>query len=97
MVAENPGLSEALVKDFDQSELTPTEDNQLFSYWVRVFLFLQWDYHELPEDEFRRGLAFQRNAFLGSSTLPASWERAKPLLDPEFVEFMDENVYTAEQ
>jgi hypothetical protein len=96
MVAENPELSGAIVKDMEDGELTPSEENQLFAYWVRVFLTLEWNYHELPEDEFRRRLAFQRRAYLDSSTHPSAWERAKPLLDPEFVEFMNENVFTAD-
>ena len=96
MVAENPELSNAIVKDFGQVELTPSEANQLFAYWVRVFLTLQWNYHELPEDEFRRELPFQRTAFLGSSTHPTAWERARSLLDPAFVEFMDEHVFSAD-
>jgi len=96
MVAENPELAAAISKDFDKTELTLAEHGQLEAYWVRVFLALQWGFNEMPEDEFRRGLEFQRRAFLGASTHPPAWEFSEPLLDPEFVAFMNENVFSGD-
>ena len=96
MVAENPELAAAIQKDMDKGELTPTEQNQLFAYWVRVFLTLQWEYNELPEEEFNQRLPFQRRAFLDSPSLAIAWERAEPLLDPNYVEYMSMHVFSAE-
>ena len=96
MVAENPELAAAISKDFEKEELSSAENSQLQAYWVRVFLALQWGFREMPEEEFRRGLGFQQQAFLGASTHPPAWQFAEPLLDPEFVVFMNENVFLSE-
>ncbi len=93
MVAESPELAGAIMKDFADEELSPSESNQLFSYWVRVFLTLQWGYSELPEEEFRRGLDFQGEGYRDLDTFRSAWERMGSFLDPEFRDFMNENVF----
>ena len=93
--AESPELSAILAKDRAKERLTDGEELQLFAYWTRVFLTLQWRYFELPEERLNREVLWQKTPFGWFSSYRAAWEtQGGGFLEPEFVDFMNQNVFT---
>ncbi len=88
LAVEHPDLAELVVRSRNDGDLTPAETFRLQSYWSRLFANMQWTYLEayddLPLETWRRLL---RGVFV-----QAHWENRKTEFNPEFVQFVDENV-----
>ena len=96
MVATSSELSELLYKDFNGEELTGAEQLQLRGFWTRVHTSIQWAYFEVPDEEFQRTLPFQRRDYLDSSTNRTAWKNRRDYFDPDFVSYMEANVFVEE-
>ena len=95
-VAENPQLSALIAKDFAEEELSTPELIQLQAFWTRIHHQIQWSYNELPDDQFQRGLRFHKDDYAGLSTYRRAWKARRDFYDPEFVQYMEENVFIDE-
>jgi len=95
-VAENPQLSALIAKDFAGEELSTPELIQLQALWTRIHHQIQWAYHELPDDQFQRGLRFNSEDYTGLSSYRRAWRTRRDLYDPEFVQYMEANVFIDE-
>jgi len=92
-VSEHPQLSELISKDFGGETLSAAETVQLQAFWTGIHLGLQWAYEELPDDQFQRTLTFNRDDYAASPTYRSAWKSRRAFFDPEFVQYMDENVF----
>ena len=97
MVASNPSLAQLISKDFSGEDLTSAESVQLLAFWTRVHTSIQWAYFEVPEDEFQRTLPFQRRDYLDSPTNQLAWRNRRDYFDPQFVAYMEENVFVTKK
>jgi hypothetical protein len=95
-VAENPQLSALIAKDFAGEELSTPELIQLQALWTRIHHQIQWAYNELPDDQFQRGLRFNRDDYAGLSSYRRAWKTRRDFYDPEFVQYMEANVFIDE-
>ncbi len=95
-VAENPQLSELISKVFGGEALSAAEAVQLQAFWTRIHHQLQWAYKELPDDQFQRGLKFNRNDYATSAMYRIAWKSRRDFYDPEFVQYMEANVFIDE-
>ena len=85
---EHPDLAELIVRSRNDGDLTPAETYRLESYWMRLFSNMQWNYLEAYED---MPLETWRRLFRGEFG-QAHWENRKTDFNPEFVQFVDQNV-----
>lgn len=98
-VIEQPEIAELLVMDRQNEALTPAQEMRLNAFWIRSLFHMQYVFHEMHH-EVRIVKAMQR-AFLGYGSLRRSWNGSatgavtaqKDLFSPEFIKFMDENVF----
>ena len=99
-IADNPDLIALLVKDRNGERLTVEETFRLDAFWMRTLTIGQWQYSEREQllvDQFSNNL---RKIFAAYSSLKKVWEgnsggsaaAGKDTLDPDFVEFMEQNV-----
>ena len=104
---QSPEFAETMAKSSRGDELSPREAVQLRAFHSRQFRSWQWQFFErelgslqsIPIDSWRnvvRGRTSFR-ASLGTEldgTWAASWEANRPVLESQFVEFMDANVFS---
>ena len=95
-VAENPQLAELIAKDFGGEVLSTAETVQLQAFWTRIHHQLQWAYEELPDDQFQRGLKFNRNDYSASPVYRVAWKSRRDFYNPDFVQYMEANVFNDE-
>jgi len=93
---QNPELAAALTKSRNDQDLSDVEEEMLYAFDLRRLRGYETQYRE-----FREGVvdsidaSFWRSGFHGGSagrSLSYTWERAKPGLSPDFIEWMEENV-----
>ena len=89
-LVDNPDLAELFVKLSNGDDLTQGEGVRLRSYFQMVFRNQEWQYREVPES-LLSVQTWRRNANDFRRTV---WEERKAEFDPDFVQFMDENVYS---
>ena len=92
-----PNIATLLVRVQHAEELSDEEEIQLFGLGLRVLRSWEWQFHE-----FRAGTladlntASWRSIFRGEAEvnyrLSETWVRAKPVLDPDFLQFFEQNV-----
>ena len=88
---ENPSLAEIMAKVEGGEVTSPAEDIQLYGIGLFVLRSFEFAYRELGElDVPATRRIFHENRV--SYRLADTWEIAKPLLDPEFVAFMEANI-----
>ena len=91
--AESSELTSIMAKDAASESLTQAEEFQIQAFWTRIHLNIEWAYTEMPEDEFQRIPAFQKYTYDLFPSYRTAWERRRSFFDPEFVRYMDENVF----
>ena len=91
--AENPELNAILAKDRAGEALTDGEQLQVFAYWTRVFLTLQWRHAELPKQRMSREVLWQKTPHGWFPSYQSAWDAQREFLEPEFVDFMDTHVF----
>ena len=89
-MAENPDFAELWLKAIDNEELSRLEQTQIDAFLVHAFLVREWSYKELPKDELP--VERWRRNHRQVERYKIVWEREKSNFDPEFVQFMEENV-----
>jgi len=104
---QSPEFAETMAKASSGDELSPREAVQLRAFHSRQFRSWQWQFFErelgslqsIPIDSWRN-VVRGRTSFRASSGTEldadwaASWEANKPVLESQFVEFMDANVFS---
>ncbi len=86
-------LEAALAED-SMSDSTNSQ-HRLATYWASVLLAFQWQFRQarrglLPSFDEAEVATTLRFFFVGYRSVEGSWERMKPSLSPEFVEWVEE-------
>ncbi len=92
-VATSTELGEAVRED--RLDDTTTNEVRLASYWGSLVVYVQWQYQQaqlglLPSFHEAGTAGAFRLLFTSSGGFAGFWERVKPTLLPEFVEFIEE-------
>jgi len=104
---QSPEFAETMAKSGRGDELSPREAVQLRAFHSRQFRSWQWQFFErelgslqsIPIDSWRN-VVRGRTSFRESSgteldgAWAAAWEANRPVLESQFVEFMDTNVFS---
>ena len=91
LLFENPSLTEILAKVEAGEETSAAEDIQLYGVGLYTLRSFEFAYRELGELD----IPGMRRIFYANRVnyrLADTWAIARPLLDPEFVNFVEENV-----
>jgi len=94
---EETGLSGVITKARSGAELTEDEAFRVDRYLITVILSWEYWYQDfadgiINEEELRYGGWSDLFYDVLPERMAATWERARPNSNPEFVEFMEENV-----
>jgi hypothetical protein len=98
LILENPDLAELMAKHSSGKPLTATEEIKTNLFVQSIFLMFEWELNE-----YRAGriellkTAEHRRLFHGQGVISApwyltNWSKFKTVLEPEFVQYMEENV-----
>ena len=93
--AENGDLAELRGRDRNGEELTDVERERVDALVMAVFVSLDWQFRELSPNspEMKQVRAVQRYNFANKSEYTRVWKDRKNSFRPEFVQWMDENVF----
>lgn len=99
MLAENSELAEIYSKSCgsDDHLLTDAERVQLASFWMRVFYLTQWNIGTVPTSDIHLIVASQRSAHWRCKSYRQTFEQRRDEFAPEFVEFMDREIFGHEE
>lgn len=93
-VLDQSNFAELLEKSRANQPLTSTEEFELEAYFEQNFLYWQWEFKEYREGRISIGdlpvVGWRNNS--NSPRILAHWNGFSGNLDPEFVQFMQENV-----
>jgi hypothetical protein len=94
--AENPGLTELREKEKRGEPVSSAETRQIDAAVMAIFVTIEWAFGELPRDssEVIQIREVQRHNFANSLEYGRVWQSRKHSFDPEFVQWMEENVVT---
>jgi hypothetical protein len=98
-VIDQPEMAELLVRDRQNEALTPAQELRLNAYWIRSLFHSQYVFHETHRGEWL-GKGWQ-TAFRSYGSLRRAWSGSgtgtvfaqKDLFSPEFIKFMEANVF----
>ena len=93
IAAENTQLLATVLKDRDHETLTELEAAQLRAWWIRVLLTNQWAYSEMAVADTSPFVEMQRFNNETYSLYRQTWEARKSYFQPDFIQFMEENVF----
>ena len=91
-VAENGELAAIVVKELDGENLNVVEKYQLSSYFMRGLVAYQTSYQQLPREEVERMANYFRRTYQTSPTWRTTWEQKRDTFQPDFVQFIEQNV-----
>ncbi len=83
-----------MLKDREQETLTELESLQLRAWWPRVFLTNQWAHSEMAVADTSPFVEMQRFNNETYSLYRQTWEARKSYFQPDFIQFMEENVFS---
>ena len=92
-MAENGELAAIWVKERSGERLTAVEEHRLGNYWMRGVLGYQTSFQQLPREELEAYKAWFRGLFERSPSWRNTWELYRGTFQPDFVEFMEEEVF----
>ena len=95
--AHDPVLAEILVKAGNNSELTPTEEMQLNSYFRYMFVGFEWGYGESLRGRAEMSATTIKGFFDAFPQAKELWPRAKSTYNRSFREFVDNEVIVASE
>lgn len=92
--SENPELTELREKEKRGEPLSSAETRQIDAAVMSVFVTIEWAFGELPRDssEVNQIREVQRYNFANSPEYKRVWQSRKKSFDPEFVQWMEDNV-----
>ena len=93
LLAENTSLVATIVKERNGEPLSEVEEVQLIGYHMRDLIGFQTSFQQLPrEDLLPAGTDF-RQFYEASPAFRKAWEQYRDSLDPDFVQFMEQDVF----
>ena len=92
--SENPELTDFREKEKRGEPLNNAETRQIDAAVMSVFVTIEWAFGELPRDssEVNQIREVQRYNFANSPEYNRVWQARKRSFDPEFVQWMEDNV-----
>lgn len=92
--SENPELTELREKERRGEPLSSAETRQIDAAVMAVFVTIEWAFGELAREssEVNQIREVQRHNFANSPEYNRVWQSRKRSFDPEFVQWMEENV-----
>ena len=85
--------AESFIKDRNGETLTEIESFRLERVWMQNLWGYQTSFQQLRRDEIGPGANFFRDGLKTMSSLRATWEKNRNSFHPEFVRYMEENVF----
>lgn len=93
LLAENADLAEMMVKERGANQLSAVEEVRLAGYYMRDVIGYQTAFRQLPREDLQAGGRQFRRMFHSSPSFRAAWEDNRDVLDPDFVQFMELEVF----
>jgi len=84
--------AEILVKDYDGATLSAAEAYRINAFWMAILFSYQTSFLQLPRNEIMGHANFFRRFFETQPSVLATWEKNRDTFEPDFVQFMKENV-----
>lgn len=99
-VIEEEGLAPTVLKDRRGETLTDAEEMRLNALWVRGLYNAEYAFRDAP-DLFQQQIVVWQRAYAAYGSLRRTWSGdssgsaldGKDMFDPDFVEFMESNVF----
>ena len=96
-VRENFGVfannAKMMVKEGAGEALSAVEALQMDMQWMRALFSYQTSFQQLPRNEIKGHLNVFRGFLKTSPSLRATWDQHRESFQPDFVQYMDENVF----
>ncbi len=93
LLAENTGLVATIVKERNGEPLSQVEEVQLIGYHMRDLIGFQTSFQQLPREDLLPATTDFRQFFETSPAFRKAWEENRDSLDPDFVQFMELDVF----
>ena len=84
--------AEILVKDSDGETLTAVEAHRIDAFWMAILFSYQTSFQQLPLDQIMGHAIFLRRYFETQPSAHVTWEKNRDTFQPDFVQFMEQNV-----
>lgn len=93
-LAEDSDLTELRVQAGNGKQLSEVEQRRVDAALMATFVILQWEFEELPEDsaEIANMREVMHRNFANDATYLNIWNDRKGAFNPEFVQWMEDNV-----
>jgi molybdopterin converting factor small subunit len=85
--------AEICIKDQNGEALTATEAYRMDRMWLSELWSYQTSFQQIPRNEIVGGANFFHRCFATMQSLRASWEQNRDTFQPDFVQYMEENVF----
>ncbi len=85
--------AEVIVKDLNGETLTAAELLRMNALWMSGFFGYQTSFQQLPREEIEGNLGLFRQNLETLPSFGATWEQYRETFRPEFIRYMDENVF----
>ncbi len=85
--------AEAWVKDQNGETLTAEEAFRMNAHWVKALFGYQTSFMQLPREEIEANLNLFRGVLATGQSLRATWEIYRDTFNPDFIQYMEENVF----
>ena len=86
--------AELMVKDGAGEALSAAEAIRLNLQWMGALFSFQTSFQQLPRNEIEAHLNFFRSLLKTNPSLRATWKQRRETFQPEFIQYMDENVFS---
>ena len=94
---ENQGVwadhADVWAQDQAGEALTPADSFRLSRIWLMNLWAYQTSFRQLPRDEVEGASSLFRRSYQMMPSLRATWDQDRDAFEPEFVQFMEENVF----
>ena len=91
-MSDNGELARIFVKEMEGQSLDSVETFRLGAFYIRGLFGYQTSFYQLPPDELAPMLNWFRERDRESPTWRSTWEQNRTIFDPEFAQFIDENL-----
>lgn len=92
MLATDGELASIISKSLSGETLTELELFRIGRWWLRVLTNMEWAYAEMSPPELETSIRRHREFFSNFESLRDTWSEFSDRFDPDFVQWMEENV-----
>ena len=92
LIADNGELAAIMLKEIEGEELSNLETLRMSQYWMRSVVGYQMSFQQLPREDLAAMANLFRRLFETKPSFRAGWAEYRDALEPDFVQWMEENV-----